>query len=115
MPSENDLLESYIISVKKDYLLKRIKEENELLAGKINELGSHSLLGLVLAEANNDFCYASQESLDYFYEILLIFTTLNRDEYTNIPKTILGFNMYGKPIRCFKCDSFDHVQKDCCN
>ena len=115
MSTENELFKSYVISVKKDYLLKRIKEENEYLVNKMKEIGFYSEIGLVLGQAKDDFCYTSPESLDYCYEVLSMFVTLDRCEYTNVPKTILGFNIYGKPIRCFKCDSFDHVQKDCSN
>ena len=74
---------------KKKYLLKRIKEED-------------------------NFYYSAPEVVDECFEFLKRIIDLNENfNKTNETSHKLGVNMYGDPIRCYVCDSLDHVQKDC--
>jgi len=43
------------------------------------------------------------------------FTDIDRVGNDGIASPINSYNMYGNAIKCMKCDSLCHVQKDCIN
>ena len=100
------------IEMKKQYLLKRIKDEYELLKG----CRRGSEISYILSQASEKFVYSAPEVVDECFNYLKNFIELdenfNKDD--NGKKDIgLGLNIYGDPIKCYMCDSPDHVQKDC--
>ena len=98
---------------KQTYLLKRIKEDEDFLLEKEKELGYGSELRLVLSKSRDEFFFTAPEEFDNFFSILSNYIELDYDEYYKPQSPNIRKNIYGEPIRCFKCDKLDHVQKDC--
>jgi hypothetical protein len=99
--------------MKKQYLLKRINEESNLLTSLSRK---NSELLYILSQAKDKFFYSAPEVVDECFSILKKIISLDEDIYNNeeLKNTLgLGLNIYGKKIRCLVCDSLEHVQKDC--
>jgi len=97
--------------MKKQYLLKRINEEYNLLTSLSRK---NSELLYILSQAKDKFFYSAPEVVDGCFSILKNIISLDEHIYNNDVKYIgLGLNIYGKPIKCLVCDSLEHVQKDC--
>lgn len=99
------------IEMKKQYLLKRIKDEHETL--KNFTYGSE--IGYILSQASEKFVYSAPEVVDACFNYLKNFIVLDDNFHKDgVQKDIgLGLNIYGDKIKCYICESYDHVQKDC--
>lgn len=98
--------------MKKQYLLKRIDEEYNLLFS----LSRYNLeLLYILGQAKDKFFYSAPEVVDECFYILKKIILMDEDVYNKgyLKDFRLGLNIYGKPIRCLICDSLEHLQKDC--
>jgi hypothetical protein len=98
--------------MKKEYLLKRINEEYNLLHKlSINNWGA---LSYVLNQARDKFFYSAPEVVDECFYVLKNYILLDEDIYNNgLKDNGLGLNIYGEPIKCILCDSLEHVQINC--
>jgi len=105
MMTEND------IEMKKKYLLKRIQDEYETL--KNFTYGSE--ISYILSQASENFVYSAPEVVDECFRYLKNFIVLDDNFHKDDVKkdTGLGLNIYGDKIKCYICESYDHVQKDC--
>ncbi len=98
---------------KKKYLLKRIKEEYDFLK-KMANLNPFSELSYIINMSKDNFFYSAPEVVDECFEFLKRIIDLDENfNKTNEYPHKFGLNMYGDPIRCYVCDSLDHVQIDC--
>jgi len=100
------------IEMKKKYLLKRIQDKNETLKNYTYV----SEIRYILSQASERFVYSAPEVVDGCFNYLKNFIELdeNFNKDNSGKKDIgLGLNIYGDPIKCYICDSPDHVQKDC--
>ena len=99
------------IEMKKKYLLKRIQDEYETLKNFTN--GSE--ISYILSQASENFVYSAPEVVDECFRYLKNFIVLDDNFHKdNVKKdTGLGLNIYGDKIKCYICESYDHVQKDC--
>ena len=98
--------------MKKEYLLKRIDEEYNLLSSLSR---NESELLYILGQAKNKFFYSAPEVVDECFSVLKNIIYLDEYIYNNgkLKYTGLGVNIYGKKIRCLLCNSLEHVQIDC--
>ena len=98
--------------MKKEYLLKRINEEYNLL---ISLSRDNSELIYILSQAKDKFFYSAPEVVDECFSILKKIIYLDEDVYnkSDVKYNGLGLNIYGEKIRCLVCDSLEHVQINC--
>ena len=102
---------------KKIYLSNRIRDNRELLNTlKTDQNSIYDELRYVLSQSEEEFNYSAPEVVDYCFYILKDYIEVDGNVYNeNLVESGvgLGLNIYGNPIKCFKCDSPEHVQKDC--
>lgn len=102
-----------ITNLKRQYLVKRIKESNLSLL----DYPHCSQMGYILKLAKDEFFFSAPEVVDDCFHTLKHVIELDEDLYQGLENKSedkrLGLNCFGKPIRCFICHSFEHVQKDC--
>jgi hypothetical protein len=98
-------------NLKRQYLVKRIKESNLSLL----DYPRCSQMGYILKLAKDEFFFTAPEVVDDCFHTLKHVIELDEDLYQGLENKseYLGLNCFGKQIRCFICDSFEHVQKDC--
>ncbi len=97
----------YQFESKKKYLSKRIREEYDFL--KKCSIRNYNLQHII-SLCSESFFYSAPEVVDWCFDFLRNYIHLDEDfecKYKN------GVNIYGDPIRCFHCHSFDHILKDC--
>lgn len=95
--------EYYKFENKKEYLSKRIREEYDFLVKQPYDNELHYIINL----CGESFFYSAPEVVDSCFNFLKRYIHLDDDF------EIKSVNIYGNPIRCYNCDSFGHVQKDC--
>jgi hypothetical protein len=105
-----------IFENKKVYLLKRINEENVLLE-KFRAESYDNELNYVLKQSRDRFFFSAPEIVDYCFDVLSKYLSLNRDLFENPPlkKNGMILNCYGEPIVCLKCKGRGHVSVSCKN
>ena len=71
---------------KKVYLLNRIKEEHDKIEKLYDCSGYNSEFNYALKQSRDNFVFSAPEIVDYCFEILSKYISLDRDSYENPTK-----------------------------
>jgi len=100
---------------KKIYLLQRINDEHDLLE-KLRVGPGKTEFNYVLKQSKDHFFFSAPEIVDYCFDVLSKYISLDRDSFeNNPPQKYKGMilNYYGEPIVCLKCQGLGHVSVSC--
>lgn len=77
---------------KKVYLLNRIKEERDEIEKLHDCIGYNSEFNYALKQSRDHFFFSAPEIVDYCFDILSKYISLDRDSYENPPKKSIKEN-----------------------